>query len=251
MQESFVIDAKELAGRRIVIDLPEDPKRSYIACNPSDWSVKVDASVIKMENEFLWNYEQGRKVIYSSNTAKVGSSENTDIDLRVPLWSLSPQNIMLNDKPIGPTDTIIHDFDMKSDKVVFNNITAEGKLSFPSVVFSSKVDNGFGLYVELYADIYGSPVTLWSKTIKLSNINDYKRAKYKNKEYYVWDTVFDEDFNFNMPLNTIMDNKDMFGLGIAVKMVSTSEVFIGQKEEMDASIFRFSNFHYILQFSDA
>ena len=41
------------------------PKRSYICCNTGDWSVNVDATNLPVEKEFLWNFEQGKRVIYN------------------------------------------------------------------------------------------------------------------------------------------------------------------------------------------
>lgn len=251
MQEPFVVDVKKLAGRRIVIDLPEAPKRSYICCNTGDWSVNVDATNLPVEKEFLWNFEQGKRVIYTSMITRIAPGTPAEIDFRMPIWNIHESNVIINDKTFKPAGEFVHDYVIgEVKKVRLTKLIAEGSFLMPAVIFSGKVNNGFGVNIELYMEAGTSVYTIWEKSIKLSEKDNFKKAKYKGKDYFVWDTQIEDAFNICTGLLYEVDAETGVNLGVSVRMNSSDETFIGQKEDINAFIFKLSNFHYILQFSD-
>ena len=250
MSEDYTIDAKQYAGRKIVIEIPPQPKRSYIACNKKNWEVCLSNASKTTEGDFLWNFEQGHKVIYSSNITRITQDSPLDMTFSIPLWSLTPGTIYFNDKPYMDPPECTHDYSSDSEFIGIDRLSVEGSFECPATVFSSKVDNGYGVYMEIYLETGSKTFTIWDYTFNLKNPNEYKRAKFKGKEYYVWDSSVKDKFSIDSGFTTEALVKDGINLGITIKFICSSEVYLGKKEDLESFFFKLTNFNYVLQLSD-
>lgn len=253
--EPYILNLQEFKGRKIIIDLPPREVREYVACNKEDWKVRVDSDAFQGEGEFLWNYEGGKKVIYSSYVIKNDPKKPISFDVKLPLWSVVPQPyIMLNNSPVLPCPGIKHDVIPTFKTIKVTDIYAEGRVNADCVFFSKNPANDFGLDLQIYAEIADTKYVLWEDRIMLNGNDNLtkKKATLKNEQYHLWDAQLTRDWSVDVDqeLNFTVKSTDFIRLGIAVQIITSKEGFLGKKEDPATSLFSFDNFHYVMGFTE-
>jgi len=253
--DPYVLNLQDFRGRKVVIDLPPRENREYIACNKEDWKVRIDADSFKGEDNFLWNYEDGKKVIYSSYVIKNNIEDPINFDLKLPLWSVVPQPyIMLNSAPILPCPGIKQCVSESFKSLRITDIYAEGRITSDCVFFSKSAINAFGLDIKIYMELAGQEYVLWEKQVMLNEgDNPGKKATFKKEEYHLWDARLSQDWviDLDQGLNYIIKSNDFIRLGVSIQIISPKEGFLGKKEDPNASLFSLENFHYVIGLADA
>ena len=253
--DPYVLNLQDFKGRKIIIDLPPRENREYIACNKEDWKVHIDGDSFQGEEDFLWNYEDGKKVIYSSYVIKNDPREPVSFDLKLPLWSIVPQPyIMLNDNPVLPCPGIKQCVSENFKTLRVTDIYAEGRFTSDCVFFSKTPSNSFGLDIKIYMEVAGQEYTLWEKQVMLGEEgNTKKKATFRKGEYYLLDAKLSQDWviDVDQGLNLLVKSNDLIRLGFSIQIITQKEGFLGKKEDPGVSLFGFENFHYVLGFADA